>query len=200
MNWNERYDIDEWLFGTQPAPFIVETLPLIKPGGRVLAIGDGEGRNGVWLAEQGMQVTSVDIAENALIKAQKLAHQRNVTIDTQCLDLTNWHWPIQKFDAVVSIFVHFAPEFRDQIHRNMIAALNDKGILIIEGFHTKQLEYGNAGPKDAAMLYDEAFMQQTFEALECCHLQAGETTVFKIDEPDEIGFSVQYAGRRNLIV
>lgn len=199
MSWDERYAIDDWLFGKEPSPFIVDNIGLLKPGGEVLAIGDGEGRNGVWLASQGMRVTSVDISQNAIDKAQRLARERHVELETICADLTQWDWPIRKFDAVISIFVHFAPENRDRLHAHMISALRPEGILLMEAFHIKQLEYGDAGPRDPAMLYDEQQIKAAFEPLKTLFVHGQETRVFKHAEPEENGYSVQYAGRRILI-
>ena len=106
--WDERYSQDGYIFGTAPNAFLKREAPRLKPGGVVLAVADGEGRNGVWLAEQGMKVHAVDASPVALDKARKLASERAVALDFEHADLTAWSWPAARYDAVVAIFIQFA--------------------------------------------------------------------------------------------
>src|SRR5690625_3312575 len=104
--WDERFAAtDDFIFGTQPNQFLVNQTHRLTPAMRVLAVADGEGRNGVWLARQGMQVVSVDGSQAALAKAQKLAHQHGVELELICADLVTWQWGSQVYDAVVGIFI-----------------------------------------------------------------------------------------------
>ena len=169
--WDERFSADEFVYGTQPNAFLVEQAFRLQPGMRVLAPGDGEGRNGVWLARQGMDVLSVDGSKVGLAKAVRLAATHGVTISTEVADLTTWEWPTSRFDAVVSLFLHFQPPDRPTIHANMATALRPGGILVLEAFHPTQLAYSSGGPKDPAMLYTAEQLRQDFAGIEILLLE-----------------------------
>src|ERR1035437_629778 len=106
--WDERYQGCEYHFGTEPNAFLASNRERLKPGMRCLAVADGEGRNGVWLAGQGLNVLSVDISSVAIAKGRALAMQRGVTMDVELVDLTQWDWPQNHFDVVAGIFIQFA--------------------------------------------------------------------------------------------
>lgn len=151
--WNQRFAHHTYQYGTQPNAFLVEQAACIPPGARVLVPGDGEGRNGVWLAEQGMQVTSVDCSCAGLDKARALAAQRGVVLDTVQADLAQWVPPAGCADAVAMLYLHLSPELRPHVMRNLVHALRPEGVLLVEAFHTRQLGLPSGGPGDAAMLY-----------------------------------------------
>jgi len=102
--WDERYAQDGYLFGTEPNAFLVSQRHLLKPGMSCLAVADGEGRNGVWLAQHGLQVLSVEASAVALEKAKKLASQRGVKVEFERADLAQWQWGEKCFDVVAAIF------------------------------------------------------------------------------------------------
>ena len=113
--WNERYAGDDYLFGTEPAAFLHRAAEWLRPGATALAIADGEGRNSVWLAEQGLTVAAFDPAPNALAKARKLAAARGVVVDYHLADLDGWDWA-RVFDVVAGIFIQFVgPEERSRL-------------------------------------------------------------------------------------
>jgi 2-polyprenyl-3-methyl-5-hydroxy-6-metoxy-1,4-benzoquinol methylase len=151
--WDRRYAAEDYAYGTEPNAFLVSQAGLLRRGMRCLAVGDGEGRNGVWLAEQGMEVTSVDSSSVGLGKARALAASRGVHVRTECVDLFTWSWPQQAFDCVVAIFVHFPPEHRARLHRAMWEALVPGGLVIMEAFTPDQLQYKSGGPPVREMLY-----------------------------------------------
>lgn len=107
--WDRRYDVPEYVYGTEPNAFLVSKQHLLRPGMTALAVADGEGRNGVWLAEQGLDVLAVDGSPVAVEKARRLARARGVTLRTEVADLLDWAWPAGAFDLVVAIFIHFMP-------------------------------------------------------------------------------------------
>ena len=107
--WDERYAQDDYLFGTEPNEFLVSQQYLLKPGMSCLAVADGEGRNGVWLAQRGLHVLSVEASAVALEKARKLAQSRGVAVDFEQADLAHWQWGENRFDVVAAIFIQFAP-------------------------------------------------------------------------------------------
>ena len=172
--WEQRYAEPGYAYGTQPNVYLTTHAGLFQPGQRALLIGDGEGRNGVWLAEQGLQVLSVDYSAAGLRKAEALARERNVSLRTECVDLTEWHWPEDEFDFVVIIYVHFPPEVRRQLHHAALHALKPGGQLILEAFTFEQLQHASGGKTVRAMLYDAGLLADDFrdgellELNECC--------------------------------
>ena len=161
--WEARYSGQGYHFGTEPNAFLRSQGHLLRPGMRALAVADGEGRNGVWLAEQGLDVLSVDFSPNALRKAEALAEARDVPLRIQRADLTSWDWPDRVFDVVVGIFFQFAPpEVQTRMLKGMKRALKSGGLMLIEGYGEKQLEYGTGGPKKLARLYSRARLERIF--------------------------------------
>ncbi len=162
--WDGRFAEKGYAYGTEPNAFLTSQKQYLKPGMRALAVADGEGRNGVWLAQQGLDVLSVDQSAVGLAKARELAAQRKVSIRTEQADLTTWKWPENEFDVVVAIFIHFPSAMRAPMHARMVAALKPGGVLILEAFTPKQLEYKTGGPQDPAMLYTMELLRKDFEA------------------------------------
>jgi len=169
--WDERFADQEFLYGTEPNVFLVEQAHRLAPGSRILLPGDGEGRNGVWLAGRGMDVLSVDASAVGLAKAQRLARDRGLSIKTDVADLGAWAWPSSGFDAIVSLFLHLASPERASIHGKMIDALKPGGILILEAFRHEQLAYSSGGPKDLALLYTAAQLKAEFRAVDILLLE-----------------------------
>ena len=164
--WDKRYDESNYAYGTEANQFLTEQKRLLKPSMKTLVVGDGEGRNGVWLASQGLDVLSVDLSPVGLKKAEELAHREEVKIKTQCADLTSWQWSKATYDLVVSIYVHFDPKVRQRMHRSMLESLKPGGLLILEAFNLEQLQYqtkyNSGGPKIAEMLYQPQMLQTDF--------------------------------------
>jgi len=169
--WNSRFSEPGYAYGTEPNAFLVSQKHYLTPGLKALAVGDGEGRNGVWLAQQGLDVLSVDGSTVGLRKAQELAKNRSVSIRTELADLTKWKWPENEFDIVVAIFIHFPPETRERMHEKMLRALKPGGVLIMEAFTPEQLEYKTGGPPVREMLYTVEMMRDEFSKGEILLLQ-----------------------------
>ncbi len=151
--WDQQYATADFKYGTAPNAFLLQQASLIRPSGDVLVPGDGEGRNGVWLARQGHHVTAVDSSSVGMAKAQALAAEHGVSINTIVADLTEWTPAPDSVDAVVLTYVHFTPELRTAIHGRLLRALRDGGVLILEAFHPDHIGRTTFGPKDVAMLY-----------------------------------------------
>ncbi|SBV99789.1 putative Tellurite resistance protein TehB [uncultured Alphaproteobacteria bacterium] len=164
--WDQRFGGEDYVYGTAPNAFLRVQAERLAPGARVLLPGDGEGRNGVWLAERGMEVLSVDASPVGLGKAQRLAAARGVRIATECADLTLWRWPEAAFDAVAAMFLHLPPDARATVHRRIVAALRPGGTVILEAFRPAQLGYASGGPKDVAMLYTPEQLTADFAGLD----------------------------------
>lgn len=169
--WNQRYSGDGFFYGTEPNAFLASQQHRFKPGQSVLAVADGEGRNGVWLARQGLDVTAVDFSPIAVEKAQRLAGQYGVAVHHEISDLFSWSWGENRFDAVVAIFIQFVgPEQRHILNDLMLRALKPGGLLILQGYRPKQLEYQTGGPSSVENLYTAETLGGEFSATEILHL------------------------------
>lgn len=160
--WESRFAGEDYVFGTAPNAFLASCRDVLPKQGRALAIADGEGRNGVFLAECGLSVLSVDFSPAAQAKAHKLAAARGVTIETATADLMQWQWP-GGFDVVAGIFFQFlTPEQRPRIFKNIRDALKPGGLLLIEGYRPKQLVYKTGGPSQVENLYTRELLEEAF--------------------------------------
>jgi SAM-dependent methyltransferase len=161
--WESRYSVPEFAFGKEPNYFLASCRALLPPSGRVLAVADGEGRNGVWLAEQGLDVLSIDFSPSAQRKARALAAERHVDVAFGQVDVHAWDYPEAAFDVVVEIFTQFSsPAERAMKWLGMRRALKRGGLLIIQGYAPKQLTYGTGGPKQLENLYTPAMLEDAF--------------------------------------
>jgi SAM-dependent methyltransferase len=139
----------------------------------VLCVADGEGRNSVWLAGQGMRVDAFDISEVGVAKARKLAATAGVSVEFGVSDCDGWPWPTETYDGVAAIFVQFAdPSMRGRLFANMIRSLKRGGILVLQGYTPKQLEYKTGGPSLLSHLYTEEMLRAAFTSTEILELRA----------------------------
>lgn len=176
--WNERFGSEEYFYGTTPNAFLASQAPLLKSGQLVLSVADGEGRNGVWLAEQGLDVLAVDFSEKALQKSRKLAESRGVALQTELVDVHTWNWGENRFDVIVAIFIQFASsQERPALHRTIQRALKPGGLLLLQGYTPKQLEFRTGGPSNRDNLYNAADLQHDFAAMEILQLREHETVI-----------------------
>lgn len=171
--WDERYAGDTYLFGTAPNVFLVRNRDRLPAHGTVLAVADGEGRNGVWLAERGLDVLAVDGSEVALAKNRRLAAERGVAMHYEHADLATWGFGCERFDVIVAIFIQFAdPDFRSRLFASMCTALRPGGLLLLEGYRPEQLAYGTGGPPEARNMYTEPMLREAFAGLQIEHLES----------------------------
>lgn len=178
--WTARYRDagDDYLFGTAPNRFLAGQAEYFGAGVSVLSVADGEGRNAVWLAEQGCAVTATEISSVALEKAARLAHGRQVAVDFLQADIFNWNWPESAFDAVVGIFIQFAgPAERPRQLAGMKQAVKPGGVLLLQGYTPKQLEFRTGGPSALENLYTEAMLREEFADWEIVLLREYEDTI-----------------------
>jgi len=161
--WEARFATPDYAFGKEPNYFLKSCRPLLARHGRALAVADGEGRNGVWLAEQGLDVLSLDFSPTAQNKARALAAERGVKVTFIEADVHSWDYPQAAFAVVVEIFAQFSlPSERAIKWRGMRRSLQPGGLLIIQGYTPKQLQYGTGGPKRLENLYTRAMLEQEF--------------------------------------
>lgn len=161
--WQTRFSAPGYLFGKEPSEFLKAHAHLLRKGETALAVADGEGRNGVFLAEQGLDVLSIDFSPAAQEKARALARQRRVTLRVEQADVIKWDWPQGAFDVVAAIFIQFAtPPERAKIFAGIKRTLKPGGLLLMQGYGPKQIEYKTGGPSDAARLYTRELLQEAF--------------------------------------
>ncbi len=174
--WEERFSSPDYVFGTEPNAFLKKQASRFSRGQRALSLADGEGRNGVWLAMQGLDVLSVDFSPKALAKAEALARRKGVVIRTERADLSAWRWPENTFDVVAGIFFQFAgPAVRDRIFAGIRRTLKPGGLVLIEGYRPEQLAHKTGGPKQVENLYTRPMLQKAFEGWEIVELREYDT-------------------------
>jgi len=173
--WNQRYSVSDYVFGTAPNAFLASNAPRLKRGQQALCVADGEGRNSVWLAQQGLEVTAFDFSPVGVDKARRLAASRGVKVRYELASVYDWSWPAARFDVVAAIFVQFAdPAMRAFMFERMARALKSGGLLLIEGYSPKQLQYGTGGPKQADQLYTGSLLREAFAGFEVLELREYE--------------------------
>ena len=143
--WDERYAQEGWAFGTEPNDFLRQQTHRIPPG-RVLCLGEGEGRNSVFLAEQGFEVVGVDRSQVGMDKAQELARERGVFVETVVSSIEEFDLSEDEWQGIVSIFFHLPPEIRERVHQSVVQGLAPGGVLVLEAFTPRQLDFPSGGP------------------------------------------------------
>jgi len=172
--WDQAFDTPHFKYGTAPNAFVRAQAHRLPPAARVLVPGDGEGRNGIWLAAQGHAVLSVDASNVGLRKARQLAEQQGVVLATELADLAEWQPAPGAYDGVVLTFVHLPSALRTTVHQRLARALHPGGWLILEAFTPEQLPYASGGPKNADMLYTLDGLRADFAGLREQLAWAGE--------------------------
>jgi 2-polyprenyl-3-methyl-5-hydroxy-6-metoxy-1,4-benzoquinol methylase len=167
--WDERYSSDHYLYGTEPNQFLQQNVSRLE-GKKILCLAEGEGRNAVWLARQGYQVSAVDASAVGQQKALKLAQQHKVGLHYEVRDLACFDLGVEQWDGIVSIFCHLPPALRKSVHQRIVHALKPGGVLLLEAYTPRQLQLGTGGPQDAAMMMDAATLEAELPGLRFDHL------------------------------
>lgn len=189
--WDQRYSGQDFLFGTAPNAWLARQAALLAPGMKALAIADGEGRNGVWLAQQGLLVDAFDLSAVGMAKAAELAQRHGVHLNLRVCDCDAWAWQPEAYDCVLAIFIQFAdPVQRAQLFQRIVDTLKPGGILILQGYTLKQLDYKTGGPGVAEHLYTAGLVREAFAALDILDLQ---------DYEDELHEGSRHVGRSALL-
>jgi SAM-dependent methyltransferase len=171
--WEKRYSAKEYIFGEGPNAFLERQKALLPKSGKALAVSDGEGRNGVWLAEQGLDVVSMDFSPTAQDKARALAAKRGVKLTLELADIYTYDWPSEAYDVTVVVFIQYmGPECRARTFDGIRKALKPGGLLLMEGYTPKQIEFGTGGPKEVENMYTRELLETSF----------GSFTSLKIEE------------------
>ncbi len=189
--WERRYVGDAYVFGEQPNGGLMRQAGHWQAGQRAVCVADGEGRNGVALARQGLQVDSFDPSPSALAKARRLAEHQGVALHLHCAGWEDFSWPDAGYDLVVAIFIQFArPIERERLFARLRQALRPGGRLLLLGYSLQQLRYGTGGPAAPEQLYTEELLREAFADLELLELKAFE---------EELSEGAGHAGRSALI-
>jgi SAM-dependent methyltransferase len=192
--WESRYAPESYLFGTAPNAFLARQKPLLPKRGRALSVADGEGRNGVWLAEQGLDVVSMDFSPTAQAKARALAAARGVTIATETVDLAHWTWPENEYDVIVVIFAQ--PLDRERLFAGVRRALKPGGLLLIEGYPPRQLQYGTGGPADIERLYTREQLEAGFAGMSELRIDEYDAEIYEGDGHGGISALIDLIARK----
>ena len=166
--WNARYSTEEYVYGTMPNDFLLEMSRYIK-GPNVLCLAEGEGRNAVYLAREGYDVFAVDASAVGLEKAETLADESYVNINTQVADLADYEIASEGWDGIVSIFCHLPPKVRKALHRKVVAGLKPGGVFVLEAYRPKQLKFKTGGPPETSLMMSLDELKDELEGLEFYH-------------------------------
>ena len=176
--WNERYSEEHYVYGKESNDFFKQEIENITPG-KVLLPGEGEGRNAVYAAVKGWDVTAYDFSEQAKAKAIKLAMENNVTINYVVSSTDEISYEENHYDLAALIFVHLPSAKREKAHKAIVKALKLGGIILIEAFNKKQISNESGGPKDIDSLYSiedfrNDFTELKIESLSEHHIELRE--------------------------
>lgn len=175
--WNDKYSQPGYVYGTEPCQWLRMNQHRLPNTGRALAIADGEGRNGVFLAQHGLEVTSVDLSEVGLAKAQQLANARGVQIRTVTADLKDYDIEPESLAVAVAIYAHLPSDLRPRVHRRIFEGLKPGGLFLLEAFHPNQLHYASGGPRTLDLLYRVEDVLGDFSTCEIIDALEGQTAL-----------------------
>lgn len=174
--WDERYAQEGYLYGTEPNGFLKENFRQI-PMGKVLFLAEGEGRNAVFLSQQGYIVSAMDSSSVAMEKAVNLARKNGVSITTRVADLNDFDLGQEQWDGIVSIFCHLPPPLRQTVHAKIVNALKKGGVFLAEAYTPKQLEFKTGGPPMKELLVDLSMLRKELKGLRFIHALETERIV-----------------------
>ncbi len=193
--WNERFAKKGYAYGQSENDFLRESAHLL-PMGKILSIGEGEGRNAVYLAKLGYDVTAIDYSEVGLDKANNLAKENRTKIHTIHADLTTYNLEKDYWQGIVSIYFHVHKDERSKIHRKCVEALVTGGVFILESYSTNQLSYDTGGPKNIDLLLDLDEVIRELDGLNFKIARVTEREVIEGDYHTGLGSVVQIAAEK----
>jgi 2-polyprenyl-3-methyl-5-hydroxy-6-metoxy-1,4-benzoquinol methylase len=175
--WNQRYLEKDFAYGKMANDFL-QTQDFGKEA-KVLCLAEGEGRNGVYLAKMGCDVTCIDYSELGIEKMKLLAEENNVQLETICADLAEVELEPNAWDGIVLIFGHFPEELRKYVHGQIYSALKPGGKLVLEAYHKNQLNFKTGGPMTDKLLYSEAELKSDFNEFSSIQIEMKEREVLE---------------------
>jgi hypothetical protein len=195
--WNIRFQDEDYVYGREPNVFLADIQKKLQLSGDTLAIAEGEGRNAVFLAEQGMKVTAWDYAESGLAKTKKLADSRAVTVSTELVDLNDVNWEKDKWDQLICIFGHFPTDLRKKTLQGVKETIKPGGYYVTEVYSIYQLPYVSGGPKDLDFLYNPEDFLQVFSDWRIIHFFMGEVTRHEGKLHNGLSHVIQFVGQKH---
>lgn len=195
QHWNERYSTDLYIFGKDPNKFFKDELEKINPG-RILLLGEGEGRNGVYAASKGWQVDAVDFSDIAKQKAMMLAEENKVTLNYIISDIAEYKAAPETYDAVGLIFVHLDKAVRERVHSDLINSLKPGGTIIIEVYEKDQINMNSGGPKDLDLLYSLEEIVEDFADLDFITLSKESLYLYESILHHGDAWVIRFVGRK----
>lgn len=198
--WNERYRADEFAYGIEPNHYLKEQLEKLTPG-TILFPAEGEGRNAVFAAKLGWNVSAFDISAEGKKKADRLAEANHVTIDYSVGELQTLNYKPEQFDAIALIYAHFPADIKSSIHKTLDAYLRKGGIIIFEAFSKKHIDYiarneKVGGPKDVASLFSIEELKSDFSNYEVIELEEKEIELNEGLFHNGQGSVIRFVGRK----
>lgn len=195
-SWNDRFKNENYVYGTNPNLFLADIHKKLNLSGEALAIAEGEGRNAVYLAQQGMNVTAWDYAQSGLAKTEKLAKDRNVTVQTKLVDLNEANWDKDYWDELICIFGHFPEALRTKTLEGVKEAVKPGGYFISEVYSVYQLPYKSGGPQNVELLYKPEEFLNVFSDWRIVHFFMGEVVRNEGELHNGLSHVIQFVGQK----
>lgn len=195
-SWNDRFKNENYVYGTNPNVFLADIHKKLNLSGEALAIAEGEGRNAVYLAQQGMNVTAWDYAQSGLAKTEKLAKDRNVTVQTKLVDLNEANWDKDYWDELICIFGHFPEALRTKTLEGVKEAVKPGGYFISEVYSVYQLPYKSGGPQNVELLYKPEEFLNVFSDWRIVHFFMGEVVRNEGELHNGLSHVIQFVGKK----
>lgn len=198
--WNERYNKEEFAFGEQPNEYLKEQLEKLKIG-TILFPAEGEGRNAVFAAKLGWNVSAFDISIEGKKKTFRLAEANQVKIDYQVGELQTLDYHSEQFDAIALIYAHFPAEIKSYYHKTLSQYLRKDGLVILEAFSKKHIHYvlkneKVGGPRELEMLFSIDEIKSDFENYEIIELEEKEIELKEGLFHNGNGSVIRFVGRK----
>jgi SAM-dependent methyltransferase len=175
--WDERYSQSEYYYGREPNDWLKLHSHSFPKDGNVLSLGEGEGRNAVYLAQLGLHVTAVDASRVGLEKLEKFAQEKGVHVTSVLADLKSYEWGEECWDGIISVWCHLPPELRKQVHSRAVRALKKGGIFLLEAYHPRQLIYRTGGPAQEELLMTLEDLRSELDGLDFSVAQEVERVI-----------------------
>ncbi len=193
--WNEKFANTDYAYGTEPNDFLVSAITNLKRGA-TLSLAEGEGRNAVWLAQQGFTVSSIEQSEKGVGKTLRLALQRGVIVMAERGELETFHIQPNSWDLVVSIYAHTPQELRRKLHRQVVAGLKPGGVFVLEAYTPAQIPNNTGGPKDASLMPTAELLRSELAGLVFNHIEEVERDVVEGSLHTGTAYVVQVVAHR----
>jgi SAM-dependent methyltransferase len=194
--WNERYGNTDFAYGLEPNDFLVFASQHLPRNSKILTIGEGEGRNALFLAKAGHDVIAVDQSDVGMTKAKKIAQQAGLNVETIAADLTDFDIGKNQYDVIISIFCHLPSVLRKTVQLRIRGGLRQGGLFITEAYSPEQLQNNTGGPKDLDMLVSLDELTHDFEDFELLHSNTGPREVNEGEFHHGKAIVTQYIGKK----